>query len=584
MVFIPPTQEQFREYLQGGASPIVPLSESQGIPFTQGGRAISGGAAQQNAVQAVTSTTQTPSAETPSSNQAPAGAAAGAPPLYGATGDVKTRLFQPLQQFGEQVSGGIRQLGQEFRQQAGPTGQTYEGRGGPGAISSYVTGGPRSTTAEAEARQAARGFVGAAYTGPKELETGRVGTLGSQAEELGTRAEALRSGFGLQTVFGQGAPGLTRGEARYEARDVLSDPNYIRQVAERAQEASQVFGELTGEQTRARNLAAARTNEEAEIQRRAREDVLGRRGIIEQDLQTKVEAENKSNAARDASFAKFQETGNPEDLIGTEGLGFDPAAFHTAGAQQAEEAKRRYESILAKFPELAKFDPLKLGLTKRGKPTVQLQESGGKGAFAGGLGRSFQRGDITAPEVGGLKARQEELETLFAPRTTKGGNEVEGKFADVAPLYFGEGKNFEENLYKPQDTRPFISFDPGVRPSIQNLSSEEQRTQFNRLNDIIDEAARIEDAGEPYRAALIAGDVERYISEEEATLKSRSDSLDEGGKAWRSFVKKARSKYREATRDRNFGKLAFAVSGIGGPGGNLAPRVAVPVAQGIAGG
>lgn len=572
---IVPTHEQFRDYLFGNApNPIVELSSGGASPRGAEPQTAEASGAPAAATQDVSQTEGAPGA--PTQQQAAGPAAPAAPPqqpptttpLYGQQGSTAERLFSPLQQGIQQTQQAVGQLGQSFQQQAGPTGQTFESRGGQQAIGGYLDADFTSSTEREAARNRATGLLASSYQGPRELDRGQAARVGGDIGEYQTRAEALRSGSGLQTLLQRGVPGLTRGQARYEAQAVMQEPGYAQRAAQGAESAGQLVARLAEEDRRAREIAATRGAEEEEIARRARGEITGRRGAVETEIETRVQEERARQRAQRESYDKFLAGGDPLSLVGQPGVDFDPTRFQTPAGTLAGEARAQYAAIMAKYPELAGYDPLGLAIKKTGRERFAAVPGGGYGT----LEQAVKRGKITREQYAQLTARQHELEAAgFSPRTTK--QKEAGRFAEVAPLYGGPGETFEGSIYTPEDVRPFTSFQEGVTPGRENLASAGQRETFNRSNELLGEADRIEAAGEPYRAALIRAEVDRYLENVEATLTERGEKLDESSRRFRRAVHRQRGRAREATGGLSKATNVFG-TGLGRIGTLPAPLMA----------
>ena len=568
---VPLSQEEYRQDLLGQEP--VQLSGAVQAPQTGGIQTVGQAAGQPPGGETATATgTNAPS------QQAPSGAPAGS--LFGASGTTAERLFSPLTSQKEKVSQGTAQLGETFRTAAGPTGQTFESRGGEEAINQAVSGQFGTEADRQAATERARGYVNASYAGPMGLDQAQKGKVAQDIENYRTQANALRSGYGVEALLSQGSPGLTRGEARFEAQQVFQDPEYRKRAALAAQEAEDAAQRLANEERDARSMAAARVNEEKAIQDRARELLQGKKTGIEGDIDAEVKRRQEEQAAQIAAWNKYQETGDVSDLLAFGGVNAEEInRFNSPGAQLEREAQAKYDEILndPRFASIKEFDPLGLMVSKRGRekytlsqlpeyslegdtpnaPPEYLQapsgEKPGKQKAAKDIFHQRKAGIITKEQQHLLQERQKALEEAgFAPKTAK--NKEAGKYSLVNPLYFGEGVD-------PADTRAYTEFKPGVSPARQNVSTEEQRNQFNAINGLLDSVERLDAAGEPYRAAQVAADVDRYLSDEEAAFKEAGEGQTASSKKWKKAVAKARDRYKDAQRIGEWGKVVKSVTG-----------------------
>lgn len=567
-----PTQEDFRDYLSqpsGGqnATPVVSLSgqgtapvASSSAPPTQfqGSSAV----ATPNETQSNGQDSQVPSASEQSGEGSVAPSSLPQLQNFGTSGQISNRLLSPLSAGIQQTGEGIKQASSAFQQAAGPTGQTYGKRGGAQVVEDYLKGSFQNQAASDAARSGAQSFVNAQYTGPTEIDPTFASEARQRADEIQNRASSYRTGYGLQSGLLQGVPGLSGGEARYEAERTIARPEYRQEAREAELSSSALLSQLAKAEDRARQMAETRTMEEQAISERARSDVVGKRSKIEEDVNSRLMEAIKREQATEGAYSSFLESGDPLKLLGTEMRDFDPNAFNTPAAAQAEEARREFEAIMGKYGGLSEYDPLGLSVTKRGREQYSLGREGDEGFDENRpdwIHYAQANQEINKDQRAKLEARQKELETIFSPGTRN--NPEAGKYAAVAPLYYGGGESFEDTIFQSEDPRAYTEYVPGVRPSVQNVSTAEQREAYNRINDLLDEAGRIDEAGEPYRASMIRAEVDRYLSEEEAALGERAGKLDERSESWQRQVNKARKKYRKA---KSFGKFADIFKDITG--------------------
>ena len=578
-----PNQEEFRDYLQGaGPNPVTQLSG--GVQPDTGGSTYNPAAQTQAAPSSSLTQTQTAQAA-PQQPQAPAAgpAALQGRQLLGQGGNLQERLFSPIQQQSQQTQQQIGQLGESFKQAAGPTGQTFESRGGQEALNRYTQGGLTDTSQLQEARSKAAGLVGAQYTGPQALGSEDVAKTAQDIQGTLTQAGALRSGFGTQTVLQQAAPGITGGQARFEAKRLHQDPEYRRKAAQQAEEAGQLVGRLAQEDKSARALAQARQNEEAEIQRRARAQLTGQRSGIEGELDTLVQQRKAQQETAMDAYRKFQETGDVKHLQGVAGVGFDPGAFDTPAMQLTREAQESYKRIMEdpRYAAIAGYGALDLTPHYRGTEGYRLGTQPGAdvsqdivqppgleaATFQGAkpkpqpvrtLADEVARGTLTKQQADLLRQRQKALE--------QGGFDVrkgrEGKYGVVAPLYdWDPSTQFGDTSFKGGDVRPYVQFDPGVSPARENVSTEGQRQQFNAINDLLGEVGRISEAGEPYRAAQMAAELDAYLADEEKTLNERKGSLSKTAAKWKQHIGKIRKEYKKRKAAEPWGNIVKGITG-----------------------
>ncbi len=486
-------------------------------------------------------------------------------PSYQRTGSLAERLFSPLTTGAQRGQESLTGAADFFRQEAGPS-RSYESTGAQETLrQAYQTGAQ-------PAMDAARGFVGARYAGPQGLEQGTVAGLQKLTEDLQTRQRALGTGGGLQTLIGQSVAGLTPGEALFEARRRLPEARVqARDLG--FHEVNPLIARLIKERREADEFAKQRTGEEADIAAKSRGYLTGERGGISSAVEALMAERAKQQAGAEGAFADIL-AADPEGRLAAlrgaapflrEGTMEAPGArtgadvvgrFNTQTMQDKAAADALFKKIMAdpRYASIAGRDPLELGVTGRGKAGYDI-------------GGEDVRGVVDDPAVRRLLyERQRELEAAFDPargqarafsRTPATG----GEYSQIRPLYYGEEGGFQS-----PDPLGYLGFDPGVRPSRENTSTAVQKEQFNRINDLLGELDRISDAGDPFRAAQIFADADKYLANEEAALEAQKGKLSEANEAWRRDVKKLRKSYRKAAREKEYGKIGGIVGGVLGLG------------------
>lgn len=545
MVYIP-TQEEFSEDFQGGAPTTVDLSTG-GASFADAGAAqtpAATGAADSQSQPAPTTEGQQPSgqqaAPTPQPEQG--GQPQSPVPLLGQGEDLTSRLLSPINQGAQQGQQQAQALGEQFAQQAGPTGQTYESRGGPQAIEKYVEA-DFGDLGETGAKEQAAGLVGAQYQGPTQLDQTQTQQLQQNAQLLQDRANALTTGGGLQGYLQQATPGVNLGQARFEAQRLRRNQDFADRALQANQAASFNMARLLAEQNQARELGQTRISEEEEIARKAREDLTGRRGSIDEDIQKRVDEANAQRKRSEEAYKRFQETGDVSNLAGL--ADFDVGEFDTEGAIRAQEAQRIYEKIMSmpEYEAIRDMGPLSLTYNPRGRETYSLgQPELGRGDL---LYKRGVEGGPTDEQRDLLESRQRRLEKYFSPGRYNENAREAGAYADVAPMYYAGG-DLEAALYSPRDARGYTGFEDASRATRGNQSTEDERGMYNRIADLLNSEQRIQASEDPYREARITADTDRYRSDEERELAARERLLSGEAEDWQKTVKGARKQYRRA--------------------------------------
>lgn len=522
---------------------------------------------------------------------------AGAPQPYepieiggiGQEGTLQERLFQPslqARQAGEMQLGEFADI---FRQQAGPE-RTYAGIGGEETLRGAVEGGPLAP---------ARGLVEAQYQGPTTLNQAGVGGLQDLAGRLQTRRGALGTGQGVTSVLQAGIPGLTLGEARYSAqRDIFQDPTYRAQLAEALGPAGQFGEQVTQERQAAEALGGRRAEQEADIARQSRGYLTGRQAGISGDIgseierlsQQQLEAERLRGEVGGAEgFREVQSALEAAQAGGLVSPEADLSRLDTTTRKAIEAAPEVRQQIMEKHPTVSGYEVGVPGVGGRGlaSPHVRDPQTGELKDYRDVIPKELQK-DWTA--------RQAELEKAFNPLRQKWMESYPefdpdlpkdidpGLLQTVSPIYYGGpeggarfgGEAFSGDLATPE-LKNYLQFDPGTRPSRGNVSTEEQRGQFNRISDLLGELDRIEKT-DVFRAASIGVGIEEYLDAEEEAVTTQAEKLGTQGQAWLKDIKALRKRLKKAKKKAEWAKvgqvaggvLGAVVGSLGGPAGTVA--------------
>lgn len=527
--------ETNRQYLTSVQDPMQPAQ-----PQTGGGASEFG----QGPLTATAETAAAPltSSEQPSSASLlpPGGGGALFDPGYK---DLAQGLFKPLSGSVENQRQEVRNLGQTFATQAGPS-RTYEGIGAESTLMGAIAPGATATQ-----KDPARALVGATYAGPQDLDQAGMAKVKGEIGGLQGRAEALRTGSGIESYLGQAIPGLTPGQAKFEASKLRYDPNFMQQGLQELQNVGGLGGALEAEDKAAREIAAKRTAEETAIREKSRGFLGTQQTELARGLEAEVAARSAEAQAIEDQYRKVSGSGAFEDVPEEFRAGFD-----TPGRQQGLAAEASYREIMDRyaqqFPEVAGYEPLEKIMTKRGKEwygvrTKETNKETGQETEKVVDIRKIQ--GLPKSVEHSLVARQRELEKLFGADLGREKDKEQTPYRDVAPLSFGslvsDAPKFEDRIYKPQDVGSFFSFDPAAGISVGNLATDDQIATYNNISDILDQANVLGREEKPFQAARIAADVDRFLAEEEVALKERGEKLNAAEIAWRKKLRKMRTRY-----------------------------------------
>ena len=557
-----PDFEQSKNYfLTGlGGPPSVNIAEDFGAPGGAG-TAVSAPATGGQASLPATTTPPPPATTTPA---APTGGAVPPPPPAAETytpptlnygdpgqtggGGLYGQLVDPVVGAAQAGSADVMSFADQFRTAAGPA-RTYDTIGAESTLSGAVEGGPMDP---------AFSLVNAQYEGPAGLDPTVVGGLGFLQGELETREQALGTGGGLATSIGQTVQTLTPGEARFEAESMF-DPAYRAALATDLAPVGQFAGELETETAAAKAFAEQRAAEEADIAAKSTEYLTGRgegiTGNIEQQIQEILAQQQGASQA----FSGALDTEDPAAMIealrkaqaggftGAEDLagGFETEAFK---ASQGAEANTAAIMGNPKYADLKDVPQGQLGVDSHGRQTYLIPDAQGNMVdFRDVLGKT---------PLGTLfKERQQALEEGFSSQR---GIQYTGP--RLSGDYFGEptGQQLTNPLYfgkefQGPEIASYLGFDPGFSPSRKNVSTEEQRDQYNRIQELIGNLDRMEaDPDNPWKHAMITANLEGYLEDEAAGLEAQGDTLSKEGKDWFNKVQSLRKQYRKYVRSKQW--------------------------------
>ena len=104
-----------------------------------------------------------------------------------------------------------------------------------------------------------------------------------------------------------------------------------------------------------------------------------------------------------------------------------------------------------------------------------------------------------------------------------------------------------------------------MRPSRGNVSTKEQRGQFNRISDLLGSLDKIEKT-DLFRAATIGVNVQQYLDVEAEALEAQGEKLGAAGQSWKKQVAQLRKKAKKASRKAEWAKVGQVAGGILGAG------------------
>jgi hypothetical protein len=483
-------------------------------------------------------------------------------PATSSTQPISQRISGQIKDRTSQFTKDFDTLLNNFNQSAGPA-RTFESIGAKDTLTSAIRGAPGN-----ENITKARELLDSSYKGPTELDQAEVAKIKEAARSLSQYANQLDTYPGAQVAVGESARGLTPGERAFEAKRLLQDSEYLQESRKAANEASELTAGFQTQEEAAKSLGKARQEQEKAIADQSRQFLETERSAvnraIQEEMNEKAEEERRiqelyDSFKLDGDLQKLKDLDAVADLLSYENEAVTADVLDTPERRASAEAQAKFDEIISKYDDIKNIAPLGIMANKRGREKLMFDLPDDNLAPME-IWHAVKRKLITPAQFERLKQRQAELDTFFSPGSKK---TEKGIYADYKPLYHrtplkGVGDTLED--FTPQDLRSFVALSLGTSPSRENVSTNEQRNVFNKINMILDEVDRIGDA-EPFRAAMVAVDTGRYLDQEKAELEARKDTLSKREKEWLSFVNKARKRYKKSMHAKSWGDVAGLFSG-----------------------
>lgn len=514
------------------------------------------------------------------------------------TGKGIVRGFQePMQAEAQLTSQQLANLGEQFRTEAGPE-RTWEDIGGQATMERAVS----AETPEAERAgllESAGGLLGAQYTGPSGLDAQESTRLGERAADIAEVHRRLGTGEGLQASLRTARPGMTTGEAQWEAKRVYGTPEY-RQAFRTGDTGA--IGEAqkryATETAGAAEYAGRRATQEKDIASSARSSLYGMRDAINAEIDKRSQETLAANDAAVAAWNEWKTTGDISDrsVLGT---------YENPYEAKQQEAIAKLNEIWQKYPEIADIaNPGRVlnvgeGGTKYETTAAPYRRGTGESPSYTAVAPEYSPlgwtdeakqvyyasprpretpGELNAPyyiwrnpttgemhsipstDWKQLIARQSELEKYFAPYDVAGGEIDYGnaEYADVLPMYYGE-------TYEPTDIvtgGDWLTFQPGsqlyttdpetgaialseaTELAPEYVATEGERYSLNTISELLGEAQRIGEA-EPFQAAQIVLNLDSYLANEKNKIDAAGTEADTEAKAYWQGASKAQKDLRK---------------------------------------
>jgi len=454
-------------------------------------------------------------------------------------------LFAPISQGLETAQQELGGSVQSFFEQAGAP-QTYAGLGGDEAILGWVQSGENRPTVQS-------------MMDIQNIPAGLSYEPSVNLADLQARTDALARGSGLTALLQASNPRLTSGMARFDAGQLWKNPQYRQQAQAYQSQVNELFKNIATEQEKARTKAQERVGEEKAIQSQAQDYLRNIYGQIQGDIGAQVE-EKKAQQQRVQdlySGLRVQPGGQAptQEQLEAAGLG-EMWTQYSQEQQAAQEAKARIDE---KYKDIADIPSMRMGITDTGREGFVFDYKGKSYIYNRALaGRYGDEAKKVAERVG---QRYNEMMRNFNPGTWY----TVSHGTPLGEHYLYEPYQYRDVLNQPSaqmpDARQFIEFDPGTRPTAENVATGEQREQLGRINEMIDTIPMLEEAGLPFQAARLSGDIEGLLAAQESALEARGELLGEARDKWVTDVRKARNRYEDAKEDAIWSGIAQVVVG-----------------------
>ena len=489
-------------------------------------------------------------------------------------GPLASSLLAGSQSSVDRSADAIKTLGSAFRESAGPS-RNYDTSGAQSVLQSAIR--PEASAAD---KGAARQLLGARYEGPQGFDPAAVSQLKQLLGGESGVADPLRTGGGLQSAVLSTVPGLTPGQAAMEAQRLRYNDKFQGAAVNQAQQLSGLQSSLGQGANEAEAFAQQRAKEEAGIAEKSRQFLTDQGAQLRATLEGQLGAQRDQDAATQQKLLKLRESGQLGDIPDE----YRDQIAGSAGRKESEAALEAYKAIMAKYSDLEGIDPLEKIITKRGKEWYGQEYVDPKGKDKGETKLKDIRKikGIDKAKERRLVERQRELEGLFGLDLGRKDDKEDTLYRDVANLDLRERRDgggavsFEDSVFKPGDYGSYFSFRPSAGLTIGNLASEDQLQTFNNINELLDNADRLERSGDVFQAGKIVADVDRYLKDEEARLEERGENVDQAEKDWRKKVKRARARYKRS-KAKELGELVGQV--VGGVAGAFIAGQGYPIGQ-----
>lgn len=386
-------------------------------------------------------------------------------------------LLNPVTKGLTMTSQELESLGKNFSQDAG-TLRNWQTALGPQTVEGLLN--PQTT---ASSKEPAKQLLSASYSGPMQLDQSKLEAIKGTTEAIKAQADALKTGGGVQTALSAGVPGITPGEARFEAQSTFTSPDYQASLQALYPKIAGLQESIGKEAQSAEEFAKQRQSSEHRIAKQAQDALKEGRTGITSDIEKTLDESLASEAEAQRRWTNWVNGGK----VGALGPDIQRQYMQSPAMQKREEAATAYSQIMGQYPGLPERGALPIGNWNPGAFTIIPEE----GSYA--------------DEPWPWAERQAELERQFGTL---------GQYRDVAPGWNPLTQTASAPLIPESDIHPYVSMEQGTTPTYESVTTADQALVYNTIQELLGEAARLEQSGDPYKASQIRFDVDEFMRTE----------------------------------------------------------------------
>lgn len=525
----------------------------------------------------------------------------------GIIGPMNTGVQRQASNIAETTQGFVEQA------QAGAPAQPY-GAQQRGSLVSAMQ--PEHTDEEWDA---AKGILGTQYTGQAYAESdvpGRLATAQGALEGYKAQGQRLETGVGVATEAQKAHPGLSRGEAKSEARRFLSQPEEKEAVRGTQRTIDKTFRDIYSGEERAMAAETAGRERAQEYRTRSRGFVTGFTGQMHDRAQAESDEINKQVESADRAYASFADHGDIDRLQRETPEGYLSPDVQKMIDDPTRVTLKAAEHAMMEIKDSPRFNtirdvPLTREFITSGKPTLgqaldpawlegvapdkfpTLVDSGRIRQYInspGGARNSWNPDRMTQPQTntyGEQGGRSSQSLSEFREQQWAGISDEEKtqirelqkvhdlamqRQAELTPL-FGTGGEFEAYLPTSIGAAAIGKFEPADYANY--MYSELSKTNWAEVMDpgdrevynnglaLIDEMGKqISITGDKKTGGEIAARATDYLHDNSELIRARMSVLGFADDAWDGMLRKMKKAYKKYKK-KKFWKTIMSVVGFG---------------------